>query len=161
MFQIPPTEIERVLTEVVNRFLIPKFIDLGMNATGDWINALEVRVNENTGEIWGLDYTEFLVNGRPPNKNQDKKALAKFAVGMFYKNESYKRWLSARGLNEYGIQIAYKIAKEGTSYYPSGTDLLEVLESNDVSNYIYKELGGVMAGQLRAMIVRDMKKAFA
>lgn len=153
MFQIPPNEIERVLNDVVNRFLIPKFIDLGMNATGDWISALEVRVNENTGEIWGLGYTEFLVNGRAPGKRPPITPLVRWASAKF--------GISGQEAISTAFAVANKIAKEGTSYYPSGTDLLEVLESNEVSNYIYEELGGVVAGQIRALIVRDMKKAFA
>lgn len=60
-----------------------------------------------------------------------------------------------------GVGIAYaiqnKIAKEGTEYYPNGTDLLEVLESNEVKNYIYKKMAQNISLQLRSDIQRRLK----
>lgn len=154
MIQIPPNDIERVMRGVIERFLIPKFLSLGMNATGDWINALEARADENTGEIWGLDYTEYLVNGRPPSEKKPPIApLVRWATA--------KLGVSGQQAVSVAFAVSNKIAKEGTSYYPSGTDLLEVLESKEVSQYIYTELGASIAGQVRALIVRDLKNVFA
>src|SRR5690606_24255680 len=116
---IPQEEIERIVTDVINLFLIPKFRELGMPASGEWEQNVQARSNE----IWGRDYTEYLVQGRPPNEARGHEALAKWAV--WAGNTFIKDWAIAKGVNIDPIAIAYKIAREGTDYYPEGTDLLE------------------------------------
>lgn len=128
---IPDEVIIQTMQGVINLFLIPKFVSLGMNATGQWINSLEPRAVNGVGEIWGMDYTYWLANGRKPGKAPPIAPLvswvnAKFGIGG----------VEARGI---AFAIAQKIKKEGTDYYPEGTDLLEILNSPDVLNYIYKQ----------------------
>ena len=131
---IKPTneEIIQTLQEVVNNFLIPKFINLGMNASGSWINSLEVGVENGRGVIKGKDYTYYLVNGRAPGNAPPIAPLVSW-VG-------YKFGLSGREALGAAFAISKKIANEGTSYYPNGTDLLEVLQSKDVTDFIYEKL---------------------
>jgi hypothetical protein len=126
-------EIIRIMQGVIDNFLKPKFISLGMNATGSWLESLEARANEGNGEIWGNDYTFYLVNGRKPGKAPPVSALVPWVQAK----------LGIGGKQGVGIAFAIskKIAKEGTSYYPNGTDLLEVLESKEVIEYIYQEIG--------------------
>lgn len=143
-------EIESVLKDVVNLFLIPKFRELGMNASGEWENSIEVRGNE----IWGRDYTQYLVEGRTPNNNQDPEALRSWAV--WAGSTFIKDWANNKGVNINPIAIAYKIGREGTEYYPQGTDLLEVLSSKEVEQFISDELS-------RFIIVKvqeEFKRAF-
>lgn len=143
-------EIESVLKDVVSLFLIPKFRELGMNASGEWENSIEVRGNE----IWGRDYTQYLVEGRPPNNNQDPEALRRWAV--WAGSTFIKDWANNKGVNINPIAIAYKIGREGTEYYPQGTDLLEVLSSKEVEQFISDELS-------RFIIVKvqeEFKRAF-
>lgn len=151
--EVPREIVEKVLNEVVERFLKPKFIELGMNASGDWLNALEVRGNE----IWGMDYTEYLVRGRGGNEDQSDEAVwrwAKWAAATFIKD-----WVSAKGIdNKLAFPIAYKIAKEGTSYYPNGTDLLEVLESREVKEFVMRELSQYMIKEVQQTFVRQAKQ---
>ena len=109
------TQIEDILWGVVREILIPKFISLGMNASGEWIQSLEVRGDE----IWGRHYTVQLVQGRSPGRMPPPSALARWA--------QVKLGVSAEDSIGVGWAIAKKIEKEGTNYYPQGTDLLEVL----------------------------------
>ena len=139
--QIPNNEIERIMQGVVDRFLIPKFKELEMNATGEWIDSLEVKAEENVGYIRGRDYSEYLVRGRRPNQDQSTDAKRRWAFGMANSNPQFKAWLNARGLTQYGVQIAYKIASVGTTWYEKGgSDLLEVLESQAVIEYVQNEI---------------------
>ena len=82
---IKSEEIEQLIWLVVYQFLIPKFNELGMKASGQWLDALSVKVNGNRGEIWGTDYTQYLVNGRangnrPPIQVLEKWVNDKFGV---------------------------------------------------------------------------------
>lgn len=147
--KIEQEEIERVISEVITLFLIPKFRELGMPATGEWEENVHARGNE----IWGRAYTEYLVNGRQPNTNQDPLALRNWAV--WAGNTFIKDWAIAKGINIDPIAIAYKIARDGTSWYPNGSDLLEVLESQEVVNYITKQLRDIVILQVTTQFQRE------
>lgn len=138
---VTDAEILNIIQQVVDQFLIPKFNVLGMNATGRWLQSLEVGARDSVGVIRGESYTEFLTKGRRPNENQDPKAKAKWAFGMANNNPQFKAWLQARGLVEYGVQIAYKIADKGTTWHEKGgTDLIEMLNERQVIDFINNKI---------------------
>ena len=120
--KIPDEIIKKVLEQVVNDYLIPKFLSLGMNASGEWIKALRVEVVNGIGYIKGKDYTYYLVNGRANGNKPPITPLIQW-VG-------HKLGINGKEGKSIAFAIANKIAKEGTSYFPNGTDLLEVLQSN-------------------------------
>jgi len=151
---IPNSIIESILKDVIKLYLIPKHIDLGMKATGEWIESLEVQGNT----IRGRKYTEQLVYGRKPNDDQDSNSKRKWAYGMANFNPAFKKWLQVRGLSEYGVQIAYTIADSGTKYYKQGgTDLLEVLESKQVIDYINERLGKYITAEATLELRRQLQ----
>lgn len=151
--QIPDSRIQEIMQEVIDKFLIPKFISLGMNASGQWISSLQARAESGRGEIWGMDYTRYLVNGRAPGKRPPIQPLVQW-VG-------YKFGLSGQEATGAAFAIANKIAKEGTDYYPNGTDLLEVLQSPDVTQYIYDSAQVELVGVVSAEIKRNLQTLFA
>lgn len=126
---IPDELILEAMQGVIDNYLKPKFIELGMNASGQWLESLEAKVNNGNGEIWGRDYTYYLANGRRPG---NRPPIAPLVQWVGYK-------MGIRGQEATGIAyaIANKIANEGTSYYPNGTDILEVLISKEVTDYVY------------------------
>lgn len=142
------------MQEVIDLFLIPKFNQLGMNATGEWLDNLEIRVINGSGQIWGRDYTEQLVYGRKPGKKPPVAPLEK--------------WVNAK-LGRFGAQgrsIAFavqnKIAKEGTSWYEKGgSDLLEVLTSQEVTDYVNKRIGQEYVKEAILQFQRTIQKIFA
>lgn len=160
MPQLKENDINQIMQEVKDLFLIPKFNELGMDATGLWLQSLETEVRQNVGVIRGQDYTEFLARGRGPNKNQDPNAKRKWAYGMANNNPQFMAWLSARNLTQYGVQIAYKIADVGTSWYPDGSDLLEVLESQECVDYVRSRVTGLMQLEVKNSFERMVKEVF-
>ncbi len=153
MEPIPQAEIERIVTEVINLFLIPKFRELGMPASGEW----EQNVHAKGNEIWGRDYTEYLALGRGPNNDQSPEAL-KAWVG-WAGSTILAQWVQDKGLNINPYAVAWKIAREGTSYYPEGTDLLEVLESQEVAEYITDQLRDFTILTITTEFQRQMQTA--
>lgn len=131
-------EIERILSGLVRDVLIPKFISLGMNASGEWIRSIEVRGNE----IWGRDYTRYLTDGRGANKDQDPEKLHKW-VG-YYGSTIFAKWVKDKGLSINPYAVAYKVARSGNRYFPEGTDLLKVLRSEQTTRYLEDKLREVM-----------------
>ena len=152
MITVSDEILTHTLQEVVDNFLIPKFLSLGMNASGSWIKALRVEVVNGTGYIKGKDYTYYLVNGRAGGNKPPITPLISWVQQKLGKS------------GKEGIGIAYavqnKIAKEGTDYYPNGTDLLEVLQSKEVTDYIYTSIGQNISGQLQLEIKRQLKQTF-
>lgn len=153
MIIIPNDKIIEVMQGVIDNFLKPKFIELGMNASGDWLNSLEARANLNEGEIWGFDYTYYLVNGRAGGKRPPIAPLIRW-VG-------YKFGLSGQEAISTAYAVATKIEREGTNYYPNGTDLLEVLQSKEVSDYVNNSIGEFIKNDLEIQIVRMAQKTLS
>jgi len=143
---IPNALIESILKDVIKLYLIPKHIDLGMKATGEWIESLEVEGNT----IRGRKYTEQLVYGRsagtmPPIAPLEKWVNAKFGIGGTQaKNIAWA--------------VAKKIEKEGTSWkQKGGSDLLEVLESKQVIDYINERLGKYITAEATLELQRQLQ----
>ena len=151
--RIPDELIISTIQGVIDLFLKPKFISLGMNATGQWLNSLEARAVNGNGEIWGMDYTYWLVNGRkggtaPPIAPLITWVNAKFGIGG---NEA----------KSIAFAVAAKIKKEGTNYYPEGTDLLEVLNSKEVLDYIYSQLQEGITVEINKILKKQLNDNFA
>lgn len=151
--RIPDELIIQTIQGVIDNFFKPKFISLGMNASGSWLNSLQARAENGNGEIYGMDYTYWLANGRKPGVAPPVSALipwvtAKFGVGG---NE-------ARGI---AFAVAAKIKKEGTEYYPNGTDLLEVLNSPEVLNYIYSQFQEGITVEINKILIKQLNDNFS
>lgn len=150
MTHLRDEDIKEVLEEVVRDFLIPKFYALGMNASGNWVNSLAVEVVDGNGYIKGTDYTYYLVNGRAQGTPPPIQPLINWVAN--------KMGITGKE----GVNIAYavknKIAKEGTDYYKNNTDLLEVLTSQEVTQFIYTRLGVIAGRSIRLEIVRRIRE---
>lgn len=71
----------QILAEEMDKLkddLIAKHRELGMPASGDWENSLEARTERLSGQIWGLDYTEMLEDGRKPGKRPPVEIIEKW-----------------------------------------------------------------------------------
>jgi len=85
--------------------LIAKHKQLGMKASGKWIDSLETKVSSDKGVLIGEDYTEQLQYGR--------------AKGKFPPIDMIKKWIVSKGLtydipiNSLAFLIARKISREG------------------------------------------------
>lgn len=129
-----------VIEEVVERFLIPRFLELDMNASGEWIKSLEVVApNNREAVIRGRDYTHYLVRGRGPNQDQSIEALRRWAV--WAGNTFIKEWVKNKGIAADPIAVAMSIAKKGTTWKrKGGSDLLEVLTETDTIQFIEQKI---------------------
>jgi hypothetical protein len=145
--QIPDAKFEEILNEVIRLFLIPKHKELGMEATGEWINSLETKGNT----IRGRKYTEQLVYGRnagkaPPITPIEKWVNAKFGI-------------TGKEATSFAFAISKKIAKEGTSWnQKGGSDLLEVLETRQVLEFINSKLSRYFQTEISLQIIRNLQE---
>ncbi len=153
MFEVPESVIIDALNKAID-VLIQKYDELGMRATGDWVNGLEGRTRTNGGEIWGLPYTEQLVQGRAPGKRPPIAPLERWASAKF--------GVSGRQATSMAFAVANKIAQEGTTWYqPGGSDLLEVLEDQRVVDTFYNAIGSYLTVQVADELTRSLKELSA
>ena len=141
--EIPREVKERIINEVIELFLIPRFIELGMRATSEW----EANVHARANEVWGRDYTEYLVNGREPGTMPPVEAIFNWSRAKFGNTDMNVAWA-----------IATKIKQEGTTWYPNGSDLLEVLESREVTDYIQEQLSIFITAQVELKFRRYVQQ---
>lgn len=159
--RVPDKLIAEVLQEVVDKYLIPRFEALGMNATGKWIQGIEIDVQNGVGYIKGEHYTAQLVFGRRPQPKTHEERV-KWAYWMVTYVKDFQDWLQVRGLTEHGFAIAYKLDKEGTTWYKKGgSNLLEILEEPTTMNYIYERIGSYYQIAIATELRRQAQEAFA
>jgi hypothetical protein len=153
MIEITDELIVETMQGVIEKFLKPKFISLGMNATGKWLDSLEARAVNKNGEIWGMDYTEFLAKGRASGTAPPISALIPWV--------NAKLGISGKQAISVAFAVATKIKKEGTNYYPRGTDLLEVLASKEVADYITQKIGAFLKTEITKALKRQLNDNIA
>ena len=147
MITIETQFFENILKDVIRLYLIPKHEALGQKATGNWIEKLEVQGNVIRGE----KYTEQLVYGRKPGKRPPITPIENWVNAKF--------GISGQQATSFAFAIANKIAKEGTSWHQKGgSDLLEVLETNEVQNYINSKLASYLEIQITLQIQRQLQE---
>lgn len=151
---ISKKEVEEILNDVVDEFLIPRFDELGMSASGEWLRSLEVVAGANGGEIKGRHYTEYLAKGRPPS---DK--LPPVSALESWVND--KLGITGREANSIAWGIAKKIQKEGSKWYiQKGSNLLEVLQEPKTIEFIKKRIGAKLRVKIAENLVRQAKETF-
>lgn len=144
---IPDAKFEEILNEVIRLFLIPKHKELGMEATGEWINSLESKGNT----IRGRKYTEQLVYGRSAGKAPPITPLEKWVTAKF--------GITGKEATSFAFAISKKIAKEGTSWkQKGGSDLLEVLETRAVMDFINSKLAAYFQVEISLQIQRNLSE---
>ena len=160
MLVLTETDITTVMQEVIDLYLIPKFNELNMNASGEWLESLETESRQDTtGVIRGQDYSQYLARGRRPNQNQDPIALRNWAV--YFGRTVIKDWADAKGITIPPIAIAYKIARDGTTWHEKGgSDLLEVLTSSEVIGHIEKRFIDIATVRVKNTFERKLKEIF-
>ena len=142
---ITETDIETILRGVIDLFLIPRFEELGMNASGEWRDNLEVRGSS----IWGRSYTEQLVYGRRPGTFAPIAPLIKWV--------EVKLGLTGREAIGVAYAINHKIKNEGTNYYQQGgTTLLEVLNEPKTLDYIKEQSMSIVKDKVMVDINRQL-----
>ena len=155
MIQIPDEQIQKVMYGVINDFLIPDFIKSGHNASGELIASLAGDGYDNKGFINGNAYISFVIDGRKPNKDQSPEALNHFMrwAGHYI----FKQWVKDKGITASPYAIAYHVGKYG---YEGDKDLLNILISPEVNNYVYEQMGVYLNGQIKLTVQQSIKQLF-
>ena len=149
--QILKEEFESIMED-----LKKKHIELGMKASGEWLDSLENTSEGNTGKVIGFDYTYYLVNGRKPGEFPNIDAIKKWIVDKGIVN----RIKGEISISSLAFLIARKIAKEGTKYYQQGgTDLVSAVVTDERIQGIIDRVGAEATINLTKQIQNEFQKA--
>jgi hypothetical protein len=131
---------------------------MGLKASGNWGRELEFKKEETPDKLnikfYAPAYTEQLVKGRRPNKNQTKdglKAWVGWAGSTFLKD-----WVKQKNINANPFAVAWKIAREGWKIpndHNSGKLLADVLSFNKV-----KELAQIIGANIEEGLRTEILK---
>jgi hypothetical protein len=133
--------------ESLRNDMIDNYVQLGMRASGKWVEELAVDVvatgNRLMGSITGAHYTYQLVNGRKPGKMPPVKMIE-----QWLKNKGIRPRQKNMKLRSLAFLIARKIAQLGTRYHQKGgTDLIEkVVTPARIEMILEKVNEAVLAG---------------
>jgi len=130
---------QKEVNQLIND-LKQKHIDLGMKASGRWLDELEAifEISENSfvGKIVGAKYTKQLTQGREP--------------GSFPPVQAIKDWIINKpitptdniSIDSLAFLIGRKIQEVGTNYFQQGgTDLIDSVITQDRLKSIVEKLG--------------------
>lgn len=148
--------IEQVLHEEVldiGEKLKAKHISLGMRASGKWIDSVEVMTEDSKSIIRANDYTRYLTNGRSGGSRPPISALESWV--------KVKLGLSGKEALSTAFAVAKKIEKEGTNYYPQGTDLVDGVITESAIRELHEKIGELVGVFIAREVQRDLEKAFS
>lgn len=147
-------ETEEILNRVIELFILPRFEELGMRATGEWEQNLSSEATGlNIGAIKGRQYTEQLVQGLPPGKKVPIGPLIKWAMAKFN--------LSEKDATPVAFAVREKIFQKGTTWHEEGgSNLMEILEEPRTLQYIQEEIGGKFQLMLEKELIRNAENIF-
>ena len=142
------------MEKVISNFILPAYINSGVRATGNWGEALEVRLGSeaNSVEIWGVDYSMFTEVGRKQGKQPPTLNLIKWVEAKF--------GYSGSKAVQVAWAVANKIKKEGTDSHKSHNNLISLLHSSEVEQYIINELTDVININVKSVISDAFKEKY-
>jgi len=151
-------DIARAWTTETEKDLVTAYIANGSRASGNWAEELESKITTNPKGInikmLGAFYTQWIEEGRAPNKNQDHKKLVGFALWMSDKTTgSIYQWCKDKGISTaYAFPIAYDIGRFG---YDAKPFIGDVINDESIAKLI-KDIGLVFVND----VTSDLKSLF-
>ena len=132
-----------------------KHVELGMKASGKWLDELEVSTTSTSAKVIGEHYTRQLVQGRKP--------------GTFPPIDAIRQWIVDKGIvsnirgnitvSSLAFLIARKIAESGTRYFQQGgTDLVDSVVTPKRMQTIIDMVGHEAAINLASKLENEFKK---
>jgi hypothetical protein len=136
---------------------IKRYDELGMRASGRWADGVETVIEDKSptfrAKVLGLEYSRQLVNGQAP--------------GRFHPIGAIQQWIKDKGIRSdlkpesLAFLIARKIAREGTKYYPKGTDLIDSVYTDERIQQIINKVGEVNLQIFTNFAIEALKRVAA
>lgn len=152
-------EVQSILAEefeAIKNELIAKHDELGMRASGNWAESIEVVIEGNNAKIIGEHYSEQLEYGRQP--------------GRFPPSEAIEKWIEAKGISSriegqisvssLAYLIARKIAREGWKREEyGGVELISQIVTPERMQEVLNKVGGQYVDTFTRGLIKYMKEA--
>lgn len=142
--------------ESLKEDLIAKYDELGMRASGQWADSLEVQVKGDNAKITGLNYSDQLEYGRKPGRMPPSEAIEKWI---------YAKGIAARIQGEISVSslaflIARKISREGWKRENNGgVDLVSQVVTPERIQSILDRIGELYTNTFTNDIINYLKAA--
>lgn len=150
------TDILQQEFENLRHELIAKYDELGMRASGNWANSLEVEVTENKARIWGQSYSQQLESGRAPGKQPPSEAIM-----QWIKDKGIASRIEGEmSISSLAFLIARKIAREGWKRQQyGGVELISQVVTPERIQSIIDKLSDIYVTDFTTDIINYLKEA--
>lgn len=155
MVIITNEEIKEVTQKVIDVFVIPDYESRGHDASGQTKESFSAIVENKKGIIQVKESAQYLVTGSSPQQKSDEE-IHRWA--MWYGKNVFSDWVNNKGLSLNPYAVAYNIAKHGSKIYrDGGSTLFQILEKQEVKDFIIKELGEKIQVNITAVLLDKLK----
>ncbi len=148
------SELDNILREELDSIaedLKAKHIELGQKASGNWVNSVEVQVQEGHGVILANDYTKYIVHGRGTGKQPPINPLEKWV--------NNKLGVTGKDARSVAFAIAFKIGKEGTkTHQQGGSELIDSIITKERIQKIKDRLKSDIYFKINEELIRSLKQ---
>lgn len=149
-------EILQAEFDALKEDLIAKHDELGMRASGNWADSLEVVVTDTNAKIIGEQYSDQIEYGRKP--------------GAMPPTEAIEKWIHDKGIasriegeisvSSLAYLIARKIAREGTEAFKKGGErVISEIVTPERIQMILDKVGSEYANTVTKDILTYLKQA--
>lgn len=146
------TDILTAEFEQLKNDLIAKHDELGMRASGQWADSLDVEVSENKAVITGIKYSEQLEFGRRAGK-----APPSAAIEQWIRNKGIASDISISSL---AFLIARKISREGWKRERfGGVDLIGQVVTPERIQQIIDKVSDIYVTNFTSDLIKYLRQA--
>lgn len=136
--------------------LIAKYDELGMRASGQWADSLQVEVSGTNAKITGLHYSDQLEYGRKPGAMPPSEAIEKWIINKGIAN----RIEGNISISSLAYLIARKIAREGWKRENhGGVELISEVVTPERIQSILDRIGEMYTNTFTRDIINYLKAA--
>lgn len=134
---------------------------LGLSYTGKYKDELEYKIKETSDttkyQIWGAEHTNYIVNGRAPNKDKSVASAKKlYPIAL--------EWAKTKGpsvdnVKQFAFRVALKWVYKGIQVpnkYNPGTVVSDIINENWFREGI-KTAGGALLPKINSEVLRSIK----
>lgn len=155
-----PTDILKKEFEAIKADLITRYDQLGMRASGNWPEALEVVIEQDeytaNAKIMGLDYSQQLESGRMPGKQPPSAVIEQWIIDKGIASQIEGKI----SISSLAYLIARKIGREGWKREQfGGVELISQVVTPERIQSILDKISDIYIVEFSNEVINFLKEA--
>lgn len=151
-------DMENLAIEIIDTFLKPHFIEVGLNASGETMDSIGSRGHLDKIVFTANESMNYAIYGRGPNKDQDDEAVNNW-VKWFAPNV-FKTWADNKNVDVNPYALAHTIARQGSKRYrdDNPSSYLDILQTEEVKQFIFNRISFYAKANINIILKESLYK---